>query len=228
MDPGLPPKPKGVAPPKKSLFVLLGIAIAIWYIAHQNTQTTPRVAHHSSIANDMSAGPGSPAVPPSPASATQNERVERYPLIMSPDQVQPDKEFVIVVSLTEQRHSDVTILSGHSTHEGKLVFNLPAQQDNWKLDVYLNGDGLEFTQGTESSSIDLPRHGDPVPATFLVKADPQAAPDGVLHVMATFAYKGTPLARITRDIRITGGHADGCLGSATCPHAESLINSSQY
>src|ERR1700678_4540798 len=100
MDPGLSPKPKGVAPAKKSLFVVLGVAIAIWYIAHQNTQTAPRVGPHSSISNDMSAGPGSPTVAPSPVSATQNERVERYPLILSPDQVQPDKEFKILVSLT--------------------------------------------------------------------------------------------------------------------------------
>lgn len=203
MDPGLSPKPKGVAA-KKSLFVVLGIAIAVWYIAHQNTQPGPRVAPHSSISNDMSAGPGSPTVAPTPVSTTAKERVERYPLLQSPDEVQPDKEFKIRVSLTEQQYSDVTIVSGPSTHEGKVVLNLPAQQDNWKLDVYLNGDGLDFTQGINSSSIDLPRHGDPIPATFLVKADPQAAADGMIHVMATFEYKGTPLARVQRDIKITG------------------------
>ncbi len=124
-------------------------------------------------------------------------------MMVSPDQEQPEKEFPIAVSLTEEPHPDVSILSGNQTQEGKLILSLPAGQESWKLDVFLTGNGLEFTQGTGSGTIDLPRKGDPTPATFLVKASPRAAADGVLHVMATFAYQAVPLARIERDIKIT-------------------------
>ena len=64
-----------------------------------------------------------------------------------------------------------------------------------------------------SATIDLPRKGNPIPATFLVKANPAAAPDGVLHVTATFVYKATPLAHVQRDIKITG--ATPAVGSET-------------
>jgi hypothetical protein len=213
MEPPPSPQPQGSIPVKKIVFVLLGIAAVAWYIGQRNTPTAPaRSGQHNSMANDMSAGTSAPATPASTATAAQNEAVERYPMMASPDEVQPEKEFPIVVSLTEEPHPDVSILKGNRTPEGKLILSLPAGQDSWKLTVLLSGDGLEFIQGN-SATIDLPRKGNPVPATFLVKANPAAALDGVLHVRAAFVYKATPLAHIQRDIKITG--ATPAVGSET-------------
>jgi hypothetical protein len=207
MEPAPSPQPKGSISVKKVVFVLLGIAAVAWYIGQRNTPTAsaPLRSGHNSMANDMSAGTRAPTPPPTTGApaAAQDESVERYPMIASPEQVQPEKEFPIAVSLTEEAHSDVSILSGNQTDEGRLKLSLPAGHESWKLDVYLTGKGLEFTQGTGSGTIDLPRRGDPAPATFLVKASQRAATDGVLHVMATFAYEAVPLARIERDIKIT-------------------------
>jgi hypothetical protein len=205
MEPAPSPQPQGSIPVKKIVLVLLGIAAVAWYIGQRNTASAPtRPGQHNSMANDMSAGSTSQATPPAPPPAPQNEAVERYPMMASPDEVQPEKEFPIVVSLTEEPHPDVSILKGKQTPEGKLILSLPAGQESWKLSVLLSGDGLEFTQGANSATIDLPRKGDPTPATFLVKANPAVAPDGVLHVRAAFVYKATLLAHVQRDIKITG------------------------
>ena len=213
MEPPPSPQPQSSIPVKKIVFVLLGIAAVAWYIGQRNTPSAPaRPGQHNSMANDMSDGTRVPVTPTSTAPAAQNEAVERYPMIASPDEVQPEKEFPIVVSLTEEPHPDVSILKGNQTPEGKLILSLPAGQDSWKLSVLLSGDGLEFIQGN-SATIDLPRKGNPVPATFLVKANPAAALDGVLHVRAAFVYKATPLAHVQRDIKITG--AAPAVGSET-------------
>lgn len=208
MEPPPSPQPQSSIPVKKIVLVLLGIAAVAWYIGQRNTASAPaRSGQHNSMANDMSAGTSSPATPASTASAApaaQNEAVERYPMIASPKEVQPEQEFPIDVSLTEEPHPDVSILRGKQTPEGRLILSLPAGQDSWKLGVLLSGDGLEFTQGTNSATLDLPRKGNPIPARFLVKANPAAAPDGVLHVRAAFVYKATLLAHVQRDIKITG------------------------
>ena len=158
MEPPPSPQPQSSIPVKKIVFVLLGIAAVAWYIGQRNTPTAsaPLRPGHNSMANDMSAGTSSPATPTSTAPAVQNEAVERYPMIASPAEVQPEQEFPIVVSLTEEPHPDVSILKGNQTPEGKLILSLPAGQDSWKLGVLLSGDGLEFTQGTNSATIDLP------------------------------------------------------------------------
>jgi hypothetical protein len=220
MEPPPSPQPQSSIPVKKIVFVLLGIAAVAWYIGQRNTPSAPaRSGQHNSMANDMSAGtreavpPPPPPPPATPAPAAQNEAVERYPMMASPDEVQPEKEFPIDVSLTEEPHTGVSILRGKQTPEGKLILSLPAGQDSWKLGVLLSGDGLEFTQGTNSATIDLPRKGDPTPARFLVKANPAAAIDGVLHVRAAFVYKATLLAHVQRDIKITG--ATPAVGSET-------------
>jgi hypothetical protein len=214
MEPAPSPQPQGSIPVKKIVLVLLGIAAVAWYIGQRNTASAPvRSGQHNSIANEMSTGTSSPATPTSTGPEAQNEAVERYPMILSPDQEAPEKQFPIVVSLTEDPQPDVSILSGSQTPEGKLIFSLPAGQESWKLDVFLTGPGLVFTRGPNSATIDLPRKGDSTPATFLVKASSRAAADGVLHVRATFAYKGDILAHVLRDIKITA--ATPAVGSET-------------
>ena len=107
-------------------------------------------------------------------------------------------------------------MNGTTTSDGKLVLALPpTQEGSWKLDVVLSAPGLQFTRGSAISSISLPRQGDATSAIFYVKAGPKAVANGVVHVLATFAYNGGYLARIGRDIQITS--ATPALASATPP-----------
>jgi hypothetical protein len=205
-------------PLKKILWIVLGAAVVIWFILQRNN--TPRIASsgsqtssagpaarsNSSLSDEMSSGTsattntGSSQVP-----QQQNERVERYPMLDAPDSVAPEQDFFIQVSLTEQQLSpDVQILNGGEN--GKLAFSLPRTPDNsWPLEVVLMAPGLEFTRGTTPvSSIVLPLKGNATSATFWAKAGPKAAKLGVVHLLATFNYHNEFLARIQRDIQITG------------------------
>src|SRR5277367_607018 len=155
-----------MAQAKKYWLVIAGVAIALWLVFGRNTSVTTRAPSTNSMSNDVSLDPTSPAATPSKVPVTQSdsstatERVEKYPLLLSPESVAAGQEFRVVVSLTEQKLSNAEILNGDSTPEGKLVFTLPASpQQSWKLDVTLAGDGLVFSQGTGMSSIALPRHG---------------------------------------------------------------------
>jgi hypothetical protein len=204
-------------PLKLILWIVAAAAVLVWFILQRNntsgpapsaSSTGPRARPNGSLANDMSAGNATNAsTGSSKAQQEQNERVERYPMLDSPDEVAPEQEFHIQVSLTEEQMGpDVKIKNGPSTSDGKLVFSLPTTADNsWKLDVVLMAPGLEFTRGTTpEGSIVLPRQGDATSATFYAKAGPKAVERGVVHLLATFNYNGTYLARIGRDIQIKG------------------------
>jgi CHAT domain-containing protein len=195
---------------KKYWLVIAGVAIALWLVFGRNQTVTTRAPSTNSMGNDVSIATQPPAPLPTPVPVAQSdstaaqERVEKYPLLLSPESVAAGQEFRVVVSLTEQKLSNAQILNGDSTADGKLVFTLPAtQQQNWKLDVTLAGDGLVFSQGTGMSSIELPRHGNATAATFVVKASPAAAASGVIHLVATFGYNNAYLAFISRDIHVT-------------------------
>ena len=143
MDSAQPPKSNSL-PVKTILLILLGAAIAIWFILQGNQpQGIPRGSSSSPIANDIS---NHPLPGPSPA---PGESVEKYPMLDSPDSVAADQEFPIQVSLTEQQQTpEVKIMNGAATPDGKLVLALPpTQDDSWKLDVVLSAPGLQFTRG---------------------------------------------------------------------------------
>jgi len=197
------PTKTSTIPVKPILIIVLVAAVAIWFVSQRNSSPNRQVRRSSpGFSNSISSGNSTNV------SEDQNEQVEKYPLLASPEQVPPDTEFPIQVSLTEeQQDSDVQIKSGNKTSDGKLVFALPATTEgSWKLDVVLSAPGMIFTRGgTGISSIDLPRHGDATTAVFFVKAGPQAATKGVVHLLATFVYKDAFLARIGRDVQITGG-----------------------
>jgi hypothetical protein len=195
---------------KKYWLVLAGVAMALWFVFGRNHTVTTRAPSTNSMGNDVSIDPTSPAATPTKVPVAQSdstpaqERVEKYPLLLSPETVAAGQEFTVVVSLTDQKLSNVEILNGDSTADGKLIFTLPAtQQQSWKLDVTLAGDGLVFSHGTGMSTIDLPRHGNATAATFIVKASPAAAASGVVHLVATFGYNNAYLAFISRDIHVT-------------------------
>jgi CHAT domain len=223
MDPALPPKPQGrqesllakAVAGRKKLLMGLGAVVVIWFaLMRPSTRVSPpptgsedssTIARRSSnsIANDISAiDHTTPSQSPE-----QNERVERYPMLDSPDEVAPDEEFHIQVSLTErQLGPELSSMKGDVTPEGKLAFSLPPTQDNaWKIEVVVMQGDFEFTQGTKPQSfILLPRQGDATSATFYVKVKPRAVARGVAHVVVTFNYNGTYEARISRDIQIKG------------------------
>src|ERR1700691_3312005 len=139
MNPG-PPK-TNKTPVKPILLTVLGAAIVIW-ISHSSFN---RQAHRSSRGDSKSN-----SISPNGASSVsdqQNEHVARYPELTSQERMSPDKEYPIEVSLTEkQEDTDVIIQKGHTTSEGKLVFDLPATEANsWKLDVDLFAPGMIFT-----------------------------------------------------------------------------------
>jgi hypothetical protein len=223
MESGQTPK-QNTLPIKAILLIVLGAGVVIWFILQRTSprqsSVAPPVPSGSSISNSMSvpAPPSSmsASAPRSPAIA-QPEQVERYPMLDSPDAVPADQEFPIQVSLTETLQTpEAKIMNGAATPDGKLVLALPpTQDDSWKLDVVLSAPGLQFTRGSAISSINLPRQGDATSAVFFVKAGPKAVANGVVHVLATFAYNGGYLARIGRDIQITA--ATPALTSVTPP-----------
>jgi CHAT domain len=195
---------------KKYWLVIAGVALALWFVFGRSPTVTTRAPSTNSMGNDVSMDTTSPAATPSKVPVNQSdstpaqERVEKYPLLLSPESVAVGQEFTVVVSLTEQKLSNAEILNGDSTPEGKLVFTLPATpQQSWKLDVTLAGDGLVFSRGTGMSSIELPRHGNATAATFVVKASPAVAASGVIHLVAAFGYNNAYLAFISRDIHVT-------------------------
>ncbi len=214
MESGQTPK-QNTLPIKAILLIVLGAAVVIWFILQRSrprqSSVAPPISSGSSISSDVSVpGPLPAAVnqsaPVRPRSApTRSEQVERYPMLDSPDTVTADQEFPIQVSLTEQQQTpEAKIMNGTATPDGKLLLALPpTQDDSWKLDVVLSAPGLLFTRGSAISSINLPRQGDATSAVFFVKAGPKAVANGVVHVLATFAYNGGYLARIGRDIQIT-------------------------
>jgi CHAT domain len=205
-----PSSKTNASPVKMILWIVLGAAVAIWFILQRNTSQTPSAGpaarSNSSLANDMSAGTSTyPNAGSSQVPQQQNERVERYPMLDAPDEVALEQDFLIQVSLTEQQLTpDVQILNGEAN--GKVAFSLPHTPDNsWPIEVVLMAPGLEFTRGTTPvSSIVLPLQGNATSATFWAKAEPKAAKLGVVHLLATFNYRHDFLARIQRDIQIKG------------------------
>jgi hypothetical protein len=199
MNPG-PPK-TNKSPVKPILLIVIGAAIVIW-ISQRNPSSNrqaPRSSSSSSISNSISSSS------PTGVSDDQKEQVEKYPMLASPDEVAPNTEFPVEVSLTDQKYPGVQITSDKSTPEGKLVFDLPAAQDDkWKLNVYLHAPGMIFTDGgTGSGSIVLHRHGNATPAMFLVKSGPGVAANSVVPLLADFWFNGSFLASVARDVRIT-------------------------
>jgi hypothetical protein len=181
MESGQTPK-QNTVPIKAILLIVPGAAVVIRFILQRNrpqqSSVAPPASSGSSISNDVSTNTAAPTV------ATQNEQVERYPMLDSPDAVPADQEFPIQVSLTEQQQTpEAKIMNGATTPDGKLVLALPpTQDDSWKLDVVLSAPGLQFTRGSAISSINLPRQGDATSAVFFVKAGPKAVANGVVHV----------------------------------------------
>ena len=108
MDPVPAPK-QNTLPIKTILLILLGAAIAIWFILQRNkpreSSGNPPISHGGGFGNDTSEGSTVPAPDPKQVSGAQDERVERYPMLDSPDSVAADQEFPIQVSLTEQQQT---------------------------------------------------------------------------------------------------------------------------
>jgi hypothetical protein len=197
MNPG---PPKTNIPVKLILLIVFAAAIAIWFISQQNSGSKHTPVSSSNPQSNSISSHSETSV-----SDEGKEQVEKYPMLATQEQVAPDTEFPVQVSLTDEQDPDVIIKKGNKTSDGKLIFALPStQEDSWKLDVILSGSGLIFTRGgTGIGSIQLPRNGDPNPAVFFVKAGSKAAANGVVHLLATFYYKGSFLASIGRDVQIT-------------------------
>src|ERR1700688_1006613 len=110
MEPAQTPK-RSTLPVKAILFIVLGAAVVIWYILQRNspqqTSVAPPSSSGSSMSNEVSAPP-----PPVPITATQNEHVERYPLLDSPESAAADQEIPIQVSLTEQQQGPKVDIKG--------------------------------------------------------------------------------------------------------------------
>ncbi len=148
MDPALPPKPQGpqvsllakAVAARKKLLMGLGAGVVIWFAVlrpsprpqfpsrgvaglkcYRDTPPNPRRQRHCAH---------QPHAPLTIARRTEPTRRE-ISMLDSPDEVAPDEEFHIQVSLTEQQLGpELKSMSGQVTPEGKLAFSLPQTQDN--------------------------------------------------------------------------------------------------
>ena len=202
MDSGQSPK-SNTLPVKTILLILLGAAIAIWFILQRNKpQGLPRVSSGSSIANDMS---NATALPTQATSQAHQERVERYPMLDSPDSVTADQEFPIQVSLTEQQQTpDVKIMNGRRRLTASWFSHCHLRQitvGNWMSFCARPACSLLVEQPSAVSTCRV--RATPRLPSSTSKPGPGAVARGVAHVLATFDYKGGYLARIGRDIQIT-------------------------
>src|ERR1700721_2942657 len=99
MEPGQTPK-RSTLPVKAILLIVLSAAVVIWFILQRNGslqyRVGPRVSSNSSMSNDVSTNTAA-----APTAVAQDEHVERYPLLDSPESAAADQEIPIQVSLTE-------------------------------------------------------------------------------------------------------------------------------
>ena len=135
-----------------------------------------------------------------PPAKYSHSQVERFPTLESPDSVEPEREFSLLVSLTEEQTiPDVQVLQGTPSAQGKVGLALP-EADSWTLDVVLSAPGFEIVDGANSARIILPRHGDSTPARFRLKAKRNGAQQRRLY--ATMWYRGAYLAKFARPIAV--------------------------
>jgi hypothetical protein len=211
MTPDAPP-PKEPLPVKKIAGIVAVAAVLVAIILARNSRVASPVQAPDSSLSD-SVGSGTPATQVSPPSAPNppvaQEQVERYPMLDCPDEIAPEQEFPIQVSLTEQQVGEAArILGGKSTADGKVILSLPAGEQSWKLQVVVTGNGLNF-RGSSTGEIELPRQGDATTVLFYAKAGTRLPADGKIQLLATFWYQSRYLARIGRDIDVTAVTANG-------------------
>jgi hypothetical protein len=177
MEPGQTPK-RSTLPVKAILLIVLSAAVVIWFILQRNGslqyRVGPPVSSNSSMSNDVSTNTAA-----APTAVAQDEHVERYPLLDSPESAAADQEIPIQVSLTEQQQGPkVDIKGGQSTPGGKLIFALPAtQNDTWKVDVVVSSEApamrrtIKAAGEAEDLSVDLSDQGPEPDLTLFIKGD---------------------------------------------------------
>lgn len=130
-------------------------------------------------------------------------RVERFPTMEAPGEVDASEEFALQVSLTEDLITpDVKIKAGEKTEDGKLRLNLPHDQKSWALDVVISAPAFNLKGGKNRGRIELPLEGDSSPALFYLQAKAIEKSEMDARVYATLWYNGVYLAKIVKEIKI--------------------------
>lgn len=136
--------------------------------------------------------------------------VERFPTVESPDEVFVGKEFAVQVSLTKDLVTPgVRVESGNGKEGGRLSLHLPDEpgRDEWKIDVILSAPGFSATDGTNISSLRLPRVGDSTPAVFRLRPKSISSARQTAKLYATFWLEGDFLAKVSKDVSVVAPQA---------------------
>ncbi len=170
-----------------------------------------------------SAAPPEPAVEPpkvstpSSASSRTPSRFARYGNIEAPDQAPIQTEFSIHVSLTREKLSDETLLTGvgpgvNSTPDGAIDFPCP---EPCTITAVLFAPGFDVVSGSNQAAIRLAADRDAPPARFTLKSH-KGLTAARTAITADFWNGKTFIAKVSRTISI-GRSAPPVQPTATPP-----------
>jgi len=157
------------------------------------------------------AGYGDPSKGDPAVSGSIPRRVERYPLIEAPDNVQVGKEFPVTINLkllrTEREKATqkrVSVQAGRTTKQqsdGKLSFVAPAR-DELEIDVDLSAENFTERSGEWTRKLILPVDGDADPVRFVMVANSAADTSEERWISARLFLEGRLIANLSRPIRV--------------------------
>ena len=140
------------------------------------------------------------------ASYTETE-LERHPTLDAPETVAASEVFTVSVALTEEQITpDVAVKAGPTTkvtEEGALSFSLPADKEEWPIDIDLLAAGFDLADGGKwSRQVTLYKVGDSDFARFEVKARPIKEDAKQRQVMARLYHEGRFLGSVSRPVLV--------------------------
>lgn len=123
--------------------------------------------------------------------------VARYPTIEVPPRVAVGELFDALVSLTEERITDTTVVAGRADERGRVVFDV--EHEYVVLDVVLSAPDFAI-EGAAAGTITVPIAGDSTAARFRLRALEQVA--GRRSLFATFWQDGGYVARVKCELLV--------------------------
>lgn len=193
--------------------------------AGENAGEPRNVEPESETPDIESPSPSTPVTPGAVAGATQpgdqgaqpdedmtrasytETQLERHPTLDAPETVAAGEVFTVSVALTEEQITpDVAVKAGPTTKvtdEGALSFSLPADKEEWPIDIDLLAAGFDLADGGKwSRQVTLYKVGDSDFARFEVKARPIKEDARQRQVMARLYHEGRFLGSVSRPVLV--------------------------